>query len=216
MISIFDEIPKTLKPRTIEATASSFCNWVYSQSITSIDKDRESNEKLLNEGRIFHQTIDDFFRSKWVTNNINPGEINDWDTIYADRENEASPILYSSKLKINNESLRCKPDIVLRNKNTQQLIIIERKTTHMLEHYYTNDFVNKIHEGWPNLACQLWCYSWIDDWADMEDIILIGQIWRIYSERLEIFNDHPYFAKSNKQFQRQCTKWFQLYGGIIN
>ena len=141
-----------------------------------------------------------------------------------------------SRLKINEEPLFGRPDIVYKNRKNNDRIIIEVKSTR----YDKNIPVG----GWYNLQCQLWSYSHIDDFKDSNNIFLMGDIRirkltsarksviYIGDEKLEILPEitsYPAgvtpkwrFKKEGKintqhdkvnQFHEQCKMIFQMYGG---
>jgi hypothetical protein len=124
----------------------------------------------------------------------------------------------ASRLRVGGMALRCVPDVVLENRKTGDILIIERKVTRVP--------VEKIPAlGWPNLKVQLWCYGWIDDWRDAPNVWLVGQLWGATPHRLRglpmwkySFSRlplHPMWQRREPVFQSSCAQLFQLYGGTI-
>lgn len=124
-----------------------------------------------------------------------------------EKEGNNSNYFLASSLKVNNQSLRCKPDVVLKHKSLDKILIIERKTTRMSDKFVPKD-------GWANLATQLWCYGWIDEWLDCKDVTLVGQIWqRTWANSLTMLQSHPFYQRNDIRYHAACLNWFQKYGG---
>lgn len=104
-----------------------------------------------------------------------------------------------SELAINGNPLRGKPDLVLREKGTKRILIVEVKTS---EAHLSSD-------GWPNLRAQLWAYSKIDAWRDADEILLVGEIWGFTgSIRLR----HAVrWRKGDQPFDQQNAELFACY-----
>lgn len=197
-----------ISPQNPKPQASAFSNWVYEQTVAKrefklgipINKDR------LKLGTYTHELIDEFYRTQWAIRKLNPLIVNtsDWVVIFSERDASPNNIMYSSKLTIGRRPLGCQPDVILKHKTQKKIIIIERKSTTLPE--------SRIGP-WPNLQTQLWCYSWIDDWSDFDEITLIGQIWTIYGGRNKpvLINDHFIWQRSDQAHQNYCLKWFELY-----
>lgn len=138
----------------------------------------------------------------------------DWLLEFADPlDNSADPFV-ASFLKVHGEPLRCKPDVVLRNRINGDILIIGRKITWVP--------VGQIPAyGWPNLRTQLWCYSWIDQWARTDNVYLVAQIWRRSREyedyemidQSKLVPVSPRWQKGDAQFHQECLSLFQTYGG---
>ena len=106
--------------------------------------------------------------------------------------------------------MKCKPDVVLKNKINSERLIIERKTTY-LDHYSNPE------KGWPNVEAQLWCYSNIDNWRNCPKITLIGQYWKRIPAGLQLLHNHSIWFSNDTKHKTKCELWFKKYGGkIIN
>jgi hypothetical protein len=62
---------------------------------------------------------------------------------------------------------------------------------------------------YPRIQAQLWCYSWIDDWLDAKDVLLVCEWW--VGERA--LRHRPSFWRSRRDTHRECLRWFIQYGG---
>jgi len=209
-MNIYSRIPLNIKPpNKAEATASNFADWVYEQTHIEYKSNipKHQKEERLKQGKITHELIDFFFKFRWAHEELKPGEASDWDIIFSEEDGNNSNYFLASSLKVNNQSLRCKPDVVLKHKSLDKILIIERKTTRMSDKFVPKD-------GWANLATQLWCYGWIDEWLDCEDVTLVGQIWqRTWANSLTMLQSHPFYQRNDIRYHDACLNWFQKYGG---
>ena len=71
-------------------------------------------------------------------------------------------------------------------------------------------------KGWPNVQAQLWCYSWIDSMLDVDEVILVNQVWTAKGNGYFICNYHPMWKRDDKEFNERCSNWFKLYGGVLS
>lgn len=150
-------------------TASDFSNWVfdyYKGPRRRAGREAEAEEQeALRLGAIDHHDIERI-RTDLV------GKSHDWFAEYVDHADSSASILIASALKVYGQPLRCKPDLVLCHKSKRQRIIVERKTTRQVRLIEQREPTN-----WKNIQAQLWCYSYIDQWADCPNITLIGELW---------------------------------------
>ena len=199
------------RPENPIPNASNFANWVFKNSsyyrepVNSEQKKREYER--IKQGVIDHRSIDLFFQHKWTIDNLERADRSEWELISADKYNYRS-----SCLTINNKPMCCRPDVVLKNKISKSILIIERKTTSVPQDHVPEN-------GWPNIQAQLWCYSWIDEWYQVPDITLVAQIWhRTYKPKggfaLELNkNIGPSWKRSDKKHNKFCHELFEAYGG---
>ncbi|MBI3744882.1 MAG: hypothetical protein HY261_11450 [Chloroflexi bacterium] len=111
-----------------------------------------------------------------------------------------------SSLKVGESPFWGIPDLVYRNINTGEILIIDRKISR----------ANVPDYGWPNLKVQLWCYSWIDDWIDANEVHLAGEIWIEKGfEFVQSPTRPPQWRRGNMKFQRECLELFEAYGGTF-
>lgn len=198
-------------PKNPIPKASNFADWVFRNSSyyrepVNHEQKKRKYEKM-RQGLVDHRAIDLFFRHKWTLDNLERANSSEWDLISAD-----SHVYKSSCLKINSKPMYCKPDVVLQNKISKSILIIERKTTSVPQEYIPKN-------GWPNIQAQLWCYSWIDKWYKAPDILLVAQIWhRTYKPKggyaLELNkNIGSLWKRSDKKHNKFCHELFKAYGG---
>jgi len=190
-------------PDVRNSTATGFSKWVFKLYNPPIQGKDDEFSSFQKRARICEQEINEFLL--WFCpDKITTG----WEPDFIDPVDNFTPPFLASALTINGEPLRCIPDVVLRNRQTGNVIIIERKTTRVLPE-------NVPSKGWPNLRAQLWCYRWIDKWKDAPRIFLVGDIW----------HDHPQDGLSkrnrtqrncdgtNKELHKQMNLLFEAYGG---
>ena len=190
--------------------ASSFAQWVFKQSRYTRESNPLSEHKYKQKGRAAHLAIDHFFRMEWAKNNLNSDSISDWIIEHTEADGRAGKYFKASSLVINSKPLKCSPDLILRHKKKNKVVIIERKTT-----FVPTSLIPA--NSWPNVQAQLWCYSWIDSLLDVEEVILVGQLWHhIRKEAFSMSDSHPMWKRDDKEFNEKCLSWFKLYGGKFN
>lgn len=218
---------------------SDFTSWIYDSIIPKRDNTHNFEEGKLTEQLIYDEykdkldKSDSYFRvqySEFLTDN--------WVLEYEDLSDGVKNSYSISNLIVNDKPLNGKPDMVYRNKNTNDRIIIEVKSTGIP--------ITQIPlGGWYNLQCQLWSYSQIDELKPSKNIFLIGDIRLrklhypdgkrfiyIGGERIDSI---PYFSVSPsgihpkwrikkkgelnlnneevRKFHEQCKMIFEIYGG---
>ncbi len=202
-----------ITPDKVHPRASSFANWVYFASHGNHKKrtlDEKYNEKkLMNLGRYDHNHVELFMQLKWSNENLSINERNksDWSILFID-DGSSSQIFRASRLLVKDQPLRCRPDAILFNKKENKYLIIEHKTTRTPP--------QKIPQNaWPNVQAQLWCYSWIDDFEDADEVIMVGKLWILDSFRKlrQIHHSHASWKKSDQDHHNECLSWFKRYGG---
>lgn len=218
------------KPLTAHATASAFAQWVFElyrrprirlALIHNTGQIERTDEEISKALGVFGESEIEKFRL-WANEKFPGAMSGNWVLDFAGCREEIGyesngqtthEIFEASALKVNGQSLRCRPDVVLRHLHTGDVVIIERKVTMVP--------TNKIPaEGWPNLKAQLWAYSWIDRWRYAPNLYLIGQIW---SARVgfrpgtppKLLEIYPRWKRSDQQMQAHCQRLFKLYGGEV-
>ena len=201
----WEESAKT--PENPINNASSFAQWVFRESRYTYDSNSLSEQKHKQQGRAAHLAIDNFFRMDWARNNLESDSSSDWIIEHTEADGRAGRYFEARSLLINNKPLNCSPDLILRHKEKSQVVIIERKTTFVPSPRIPPN-------GWPNVQAQLWCYSWMDLLLDVEEVILVGQLWHhIGGEAFSMCDTHPMWKRDDKEFNEKCLSWFKLYGG---
>lgn len=99
----------------------------------------------------------------------------EWEVIYLDPLTEYTSVHWfeTTTLIVGNKKLRCRPDVVLYNKSSKWLLIIERKVE-----ITASSMPNSCY---PNILAQLWCYAKIDykqaNWPSPYFILLGAELW---------------------------------------
>ena len=195
-------------PNNPEANPSKFAEWIFScevgktQSPPIIIRD-----KFKERGKKDHIKLEDILRKKWFDEGYL--ERNEkWELFYCDVQIPEKSFK-ATKLLLNNQALRCKPDVVLHDKSNNQFIIIERKFTYVP--------LSKIYiPKWSSAQGQLWCYSWIDDFIDAKNVILILELYQPLVDKYILPLDRIFEWKRNDQIHHnKCLKMFERYGGIF-
>ena len=187
------------KPNNPGNYVTDFSHWVYSlynkSYPSSITKDAQG-EKYINAKRLSSQ-----FKPP-----------NDWKLLYKDLGAGNKNAKKINKLQIKEKYLVGKPDLVLQNIISKQIIIVEVKISD----------AEIPSDGWPDIRSQLWAYSLIDDWADNKDIILVGEIWGFEKIKIDgITRSEPFvrqsisWRKGDYEFSEQNRLLFKAFGGVI-
>lgn len=214
MAVIKNWIGNATPPRRPRPQPSAFAQWVYLNSIPQREtkpKTGENQRDLMALGEFSHQKIEYFLQHKWMKERLCQSAPSDWKLFFVDNEERRRSPFVGSRLRVNGEALRCYPDLVLRNENENLFLIVERKTTYIREQYIPKT-------GWPNVEAQLWCYSWIDEFLDADDVLLIGQLWLrkgVTRPSLSLMHTHSMWKRSDKDHEARCRLWFEKYGGKI-
>lgn len=195
----------------VQASASAFANWVFLQSKGRVYHKTfaaiSEREQLL--GHLDHQEIDRLQKSKWMSDNFGDA-IRDYYVFYFD-DGTQKRTFSASSLLVNGEPLACRPDLVFRHKTEPRVIIVERKTTRQfrpLDHRL---------DQWDNVKAQLWCYSFIDEWAHGHDVSLVAEFWLHRGEGAGLVRglDPFIWTAEDPELQDLCSTYFRRYGGTI-
>jgi hypothetical protein len=193
-------------PTNPKNTASAFAQWVYKESHYT-NHGQLSNHQNKLQGRSAHLAIDNFFRMSWAERYLESDTLSDWIIEHTESDAREGKYFDASSLLINGNPMHCSPDLILRHKSKNQVLIIERKTTFVP--------VPKIPvNGWPNVQAQLWAYAWMDCVLDADEVILVGQLWHHQRNKTLIMcHSHPIWKRNDKEFHKKCVSWFNLFGG---
>ena len=206
-------------PAKAVPTPSGFADWVYCNANTKknvgasgdkADKDR------LDIAAYAHDRIEFFTRHVWTRGAIGDLDTPDWRLYYLGRDDERPSPFRMSRLSIGGAPVKGYPDLVLHNENKNIFIVLERKTTYVNERFLPR-------KGWPNVEAQLWCYSWIDEFQNAEEVLLVGEVWRRGAPQksgkmnplLKLYKTHWLWKRSDLEHQRRCSRWWTKYGGDI-
>lgn len=204
---------KTHPPEVLRASASGFSSWVYKlshdptrQIIKEPKHDRKSQSSPF--------TLRDIpIVANYLASVRNDEQLsNGWGLIYADPGNDASENFLASELVVGDEPLRCRPDGVLRHETTGEILIIERKIAGVISEYRGP----MPKDSWPNIKAQLWCYSWINEWANAPKITLMAEVWRrnYTTGEPSPLKEKPFWDREDEMWQ-DYERLFHLYGGHI-
>jgi len=208
---------------------SSFSNWVLTVDKGDVYKNQlkrgEKLEKILSNKLKYDSISSEEDYRRFTYDFLD----NDWFLEYEDISLKDRPSFKISSLNYNGKPFYGRPDVVYKNIKTNDRIIVEIKNT--------GTYNNSIPDGgWFNLQCQLWSYSWIDNFIDSPNIFLYGDIrkmitlpnwngtqikisepsgqnpgWRIRKNGvLNLDND------SVNILHNQCLELFEYYGGKFN
>lgn len=217
---------------------SDFTDWIYDSIIPKRDNTTNLIEGKSTEQLIYDDIINDLDKSDSYFKRQYSGFLtNDWVLEYEDLSERVKNSFSISSLIVNDKPLYGKPDVVYRNKNTNDRVIIEVKSTRPRTHIPLG--------GWYNLQCQLWSYSQIDEFKSSKNIFLMGDI-RLRKSNYpdqkkyiyiggERIDNIPYFSISPsgiyprwrikkqgelnldheqvRKFHEQCIMIFEIYGG---
>ncbi len=212
---IIETLPSKWDDYIGKPTASSFAKYVYllnSKDIT-YKKDKSLEYKRLEKGIKGHLIIEQLMNNSGYKDHFGGIKRSEWEFIYADNDSSNKSSFTCSKLTYEGKKLKCKPDLLLRYKKTENYLIIERKTTRVPAQLIPSD-------GWDNVQAQLWVYSWMDKLNDAERVYLAGDFWTWNSAgRIIPIKDNtvlPFFEKGESEHERKCEDYFIKWGGKIN
>jgi len=155
------------RPMHAEPTASKFAQWIYSLYADAYGtaEDREEGKKaeaqILAARRRAYSSIDAEVLST---------SFPDWRLVHNGMHtaHSAVPDYFTvGDLKLAGEALRVLPDLIYRNSQTGEIIIVEIKHSRM-----------PIPANlWPNIWGQLWCYAQLEQVRKAPRVTVIGEVW---------------------------------------
>jgi hypothetical protein len=200
-------------------TASDFANWVFEYTHPKHEQlKRESPIHDLQEmGRAAHQWIESIKQSVIALPAAHDLSSN-WELVYSDPHDTTDERLFmASSLIVDGEPMRCKPDVVFRDKQTGCVIVVERKVTTRPQEAIPSD-------AWPNVRAQLWAYGWVDDWAAAPEVLLVCNFYRrnvektgylMWQSRTQPWilehESRPSWRRSDRAFHEECLGYFRMY-----
>lgn len=191
---------RTSHPQSQEATAHSFASWVWGLNHRPFAYGAFKTRSALQRARE---------RLSNVIDRNAAGQVGEFNLVSCDAGNAIDKIYTSSVLTLSGKPLRMKPDAVWRHSRTNLLVIAEMKLP--AEGALIPDC------GWPNLATQLWAYSWIDEWKDVEHMVLVGALYeRGLREEVDILDLCPRTIKADPDLNAACARLFRAWGGDIH
>lgn len=189
------------KDNTPAPTCSDFVTWVFNLEHVSWSFQSGLGFSALSQMR---RTIAD------VLSRHGDGQVSNWKVLSCDDGTESAKSYESSILTVNGKKLSLKPDLVMQNPMTKTIVVVEYKIP--------SYGVCIPKNGWPNLVSQLWAYSWVDDWADEQNVLLVGGIFNWYpiEENVEISDVFPRAVKTDLELNKCCARLFKKWGGEVN
>lgn len=112
------------------------------------------------------------------------------------------PTLRIGALAIRGMPMTGRPDLVLREKGTGRILVIELKTSACAVP----------SDGWPNMAAQLWAYSKIDLFKKAPAIVLCSEVWSC-DETNPRRRWTVQYDCADPQFQLRNQQLFDVYVG---
>jgi hypothetical protein len=214
---LMDNVGLTRPNIGAQATASDFASWVYDvetggRNVRSAGSVTFERQHSLAEGKFAHHSIEQL-RLWYNRDHPDAFKPNEWALLFADEHNDEEPqrVFKASSLTVGGVAVRCVPDVVLENTRTNEILIIERKTTRA-----QTDAIPA--NGWPRLEAQLWCYAWIDDWLSAPEVYLLGQIWSRWGRDPSYPSRtwrKPRWKRSDIEFHANWCEAFRYFGGVI-
>jgi hypothetical protein len=131
----------------------------------------------------------------------------DYGVWFADNNETKDKRFEMPSLQIGGRPLHGRPDLVLRNSRNGHIIIVERKTTR--QQRVIDQFQER--RNWRNIEAQLWCYSHIKEWADDQNVTLIGEFWRNHLSALIPVLEPFIWRKDCTDHDNRCRALFGHY-----
>jgi hypothetical protein len=178
--------------------ARSFSDWVYGLEHSRPAVAISDRVSFLSQARR---------RISNVLDRIADGVINDWSLESCDDGTKQTPVYDSSVLLRNGHALKLKPDAVFKNNALGIWVIFEYKIP--------TPGVLTPPAGWPNLAAQLWSYSWAGPWADAKNVLLVGALFDWNGVEATLGSIWPRTTKGDPLLCNSCGKLFRAWGGDI-
>lgn len=193
------------------ATASAFANWVFEDAKPNwrryaSDDDIVPEDVILRLGAVDHAEIE---RIKASIPNEFIGTAADYAVDFVDDGADVS--FEASNLLIRGVPVRGRPDLVLRHRSKDHVIIVERKTTRLRRPL---DIAETSRGTWRNIEAQLWCYSHLDPWRDAERVTLVGDIWIRQRGALTRAIEPLVWLKDDPEHSSSCRALFKRYRGL--
>lgn len=164
---------KLNRPEEPQATASAFAQWVYSLygrpgSQDDLDRGKQAEAQIFDERpRSFaaHSILAACDHEHLAR--YRPG----WELIHCGLAVEPSdaprPFFEAPKLSVRGRALGASPDLLYRNRDTGEVIIVEVKLSRQ----------QLPSNLWPNVWAQLWCYANLPIVLSAPRATVIGEIW---------------------------------------
>lgn len=206
----------SMPPQKPEPTVSGFAKWIYSLysdtlgTIEDREEGKEAETEIWRRRRQALNCTNGRFLRQWhpswrlVHNGLHFGKRNNED------------FFELTHLPVDGKPLRASPDLMYRNDENSEVVIVEIKFTRMA--------IPK--NLWPNVWAQLWCYSQIEAIAIARNITVVGEIWgemysrgygrgrnRVDGSRLICLRSSVKRDPRAERFDRFFRQLFEIYSG---
>ena len=189
---------------TDRTSASTFAEWVFHRTFPNPGKRPQVRDKDLDRGRFGHEAIltsvckSHDFKDKFKRKT----SAADWRPTFVDSKANDHAFL-ASALRVDGLPMRCRPDLVFEHRTRSAVAVVEYKMT-------SSSALSFDPEGLPNDRAQLWCYSHIDDFRDVNELFLVLQYWDATT-----FENKATLAwlRADQALDKEARKYFLKYGG---
>lgn len=186
-------------------SASHFSNWVYNlrhpnKPTVLLNRDVEKRRAL---GVLDHDAIE-LVKERTFSKVSDKIHNKEWNLYYADKVHNEK-LFYSKILGIDGRPLRGRPDVVFSHTSDKYFIIVERKITSVPR---AIQFMHILEPA----QCQLWAYSWLDDFSHAKEVLLILEIWERYRGGIRAA-DIASWRRSDEKHHSHCLELFEQYAG---
>ena len=193
-------------------SASAFADWVFKIEYGDRKVRSEASnwaEERKSLGELAHRSIQLAYMNKVYLRKFGPGfnadNDGDWELLFCgDDQRFASTILFASSIVWKQSRMACKPDVVVRNRRSNKVVIIERKTTWVPKEKL--DLAT-----WHNAQVQLWCYSHVDNWRTAPSVDLVLELWRRQGTGLTFSGNIRSWARGDAEHESVCRRLFHEY-----
>jgi hypothetical protein len=192
---------------------TNFCDWlydVYLKDFKSKKKTTIAEKKAAKErGKRAEVELEREALDQWLSRTLDTTcQFSEWRLMPCGVTDQDQTYQISA-LAVDDQPIQAKPDVVLQNEKSGEVLIVERKSTPLLHTYIPRN-------AWPNLLAELWCYSHIDEWFDAPQVYLVTQILRENEYRPPYPHPAefcPRWHRSDLALDTYCLGMFQAYGG---
>jgi hypothetical protein len=204
-----DSIGRTARaelPKFRGYNVSNFCDWVYDLHGVPYSSGA-LNRGIEGERRVFENRVRPPQRLGWQL--IHNGMAVDSRTRITDQTAPRPSSYKISSLSILGEPLSASPDLIFRRQDgpdakitgVEDILILEIKCT---------DAPLPL-DLWPNLRCQLWAYSKIDQFADAAKLYLAAEVWSAIGTRQRCTVS---WRRDDQKYDAECLRLFQAYSSL--
>ena len=187
------QIARTKQPTIGNATASGFADWVYSlyRNAPSLEGMKQGSiaEGIFGPIPKIDENLGDIASSVWRLEYCGLGT----------HEDETASFV-APTLQILDMPLKCRPDFIYRHRHASIAVIVEAKCT-------SKPIPRTL---WPNIWAQLWTYSKISDFNDIQRIIVLAEVWGLAEDVLvlrKVVRRDP----RRKTFDSFFSEMFRIY-----